>query len=120
MDIEENRSGERIKFQIPEFVCVEFKLRKQPKKGKLYNLKVMDYSKNGLSMVVTPKDFDLLQMVNEGEKLEDMTFCATWTIINVDGTIKHKSKIENGKYKGCFILGIETPDLIESCKPISP
>jgi len=118
MDIEENRKEERIRYQIPEFVYVEFKLGKKPNEQKVYNLRVMDCSKYGLGMVVTQKDFDLLKMVNEGEKLEDMTFCATWTMINVDGTIRHKSKIEDGKYKGCFILGIETPDLIDSCKPM--
>ena len=120
IDLEENRREERIKYKIPEFVYVEFKVGKKPKKGKVYDLKVMDCSRNGLGMVVTQKDFDLLQMVDEGEKLEDMTFCATWTMINVDGTVRHKSKIEEGKYKGCFMLGIETPDIIDSCNPISP
>ena len=120
MDIEENRRQERIEYRMPEFVYVEFKLGKKLKNGKVYNLKVMDFSKNGLGMVVTQKDFDLLEMVDEGEKLEDMTFCAAWTMINVDGTVRHKSKIEDGKYKGCFMLGIETPDIIDSCKSISP
>jgi hypothetical protein len=119
MEIEENRKEERIRYQIPEFVYVEFKLGKKHKEEKVYNLKVMDCSNNGLSMVVTKKDFDLLQKVDEGEKLKDMTFFATWAMINVDGTVRHKSKIEDGKYKGCFMLGIETPDIIDSCKPIS-
>ena len=107
MDIEENRREERIRYKMPEFVYVEFKLGKKPNNGKVYNLKVMDCSKNGLGMVVTQKDFDLLQMVNEGEKLEDMTFCATWTMINVDGTVRHKSKIEDGKYKDCLSLELK-------------
>ena len=120
MDIAENRREERIKYKIPESVYVEFKLGKKPKKGKVYDLKVMDSSRNGLGMVVTQKDFDLLQMVDEGEKLEDMTFCATWAMINVDGTVRHKSKIEDGKYKGCFMLGIESPGIIGRCKPMDP
>ena len=120
MDIKENRREERIKYKIPESVYVEFTLGKKPRKGKVYDLKVMDCSSNGLGMVVTQKDFDLLQMVDEGEKLEDITFCATWTMFNVDGTIRHKSKIEDGKYQGCFILGIETSDIVDSCKSISP
>ena len=120
MDIEENRREERINYGIPEFVYVEFKLGRNPAEGKVYNLKVTNCSKYGLAMIVTQKDFDLLHMVAEGEKLEDMTFCAEWTIINVEGTVRHKSKIEDGEHKGCFILGIETPDIIESCKPISP
>lgn len=120
MDIEEDRREERFAYRIPEFVYVEFKLGKKPKQRKVYDLKVMDYSRNGLGMVVTQKDFDLLQMVDKGDKLEDMTFCATWTMIKVDGTVRHKSKIEDGKYKGCFMLGIESPDIMGSCKPINP
>ncbi len=119
MENEENRREERFKYNLPEFVYVEFKLGKTPKKEKVYDLKVMDYSRNGLGMVVTQKDSELLQMVDEGDELQDITFCASWTMIKVDGTVRHKSKIEDGKYKDCYILGIESPDIIDSCKPIN-
>jgi CheY-like chemotaxis protein len=118
MENEENRREERFKYKLPEFVYVEFKLGKAPKKGKVYDLNVMDYSRNGLGIVVTQKDSELLQMVDEGDKLKDITFCASWTMMKVDGTVRHKSKIEEGKYKDCYILGIESPDIIDSCKPI--
>ncbi len=118
MENEENRREERVKYKMPEFVYVEFKLEKTPKKGKVYGLKVMDYSRKGLGIVVTQKDFELLQMLDEGDKLKHVTFCASWTMIKVDGTVRHKSKIEEGKYKDCYILGIESLDIIDSCNPI--
>jgi CheY-like chemotaxis protein len=118
MENEENRREERFEYELPEFVYVEFQLGKTPIKGKVFDLKVMDYSRNGLGIVVTQKDSELLQMVDEGDKLKNMTFCASWTMIKVDGIVRHKSKIKDGKYKGCVILGIESPDIIESCKPV--
>ena len=68
-------------------------------------------------MLVAQKDFDLLEILNKGDKLQDVTFFATWAMIEVDGKVKHKTRIEEGKYKGCYLLGIESPDIIESCKP---
>ena len=120
MENEQKRREERFKYKLPESVYVEFQLGKTPKKTKVYDLKVMDYSRSGLGIVVTQKDSELIQMLDEGHKIKDITFCAPWTMIKVDGTVRHKSKIEEGKYKDCYILGIESPDIIDSCKPIKP
>ena len=113
MEDEENRRWERFKYKLPESVYVEFQLGKTPKKTKVYDLKVMDYSRSGLGIVVTQKDSELIQMLDEGHKLKDITFCTSWTMSKVDGTVRHKSKIEDGKYKDCYILGIESSDIID-------
>jgi len=118
IDNKEKRRWERFQYKLPESVYVEFQLGKTPNKGKVYDLKVMDYSRNGLGIVVTRKDSELLQMIDEGDKIKSITFCASWTMTKVDGTVRHKSKIEEGKYKDCYILGIESPDIIDSCEPI--
>ncbi len=68
-------------------------------------------------MLITQRDFDLLKIVKEGDILQDMTFFATWTMIKVDGTVRHKSKIEEGEHKGCYVMGIQSQDIIESCRP---
>jgi hypothetical protein len=115
---EKNRRWERFQYKLSESVYIEFKLGEKPKEGKVYDLKVMDYSRNGLGIVVTQKKSELLQLIDEGDKLKDITFCAPWTMIKIDGTVRHKSKIEEGKYKDCYLLGIESPDIIDSCKPI--
>ena len=114
----ENRRWERFQYKLPESVYVEFQVGETPKKGKVYDLKVMDYSRNGLGIVVTQKDSELLQVIDDGNKLKDITFCAPWTMTKINGTVRHKSKIEEGKYKDCYILGIESPDIIDSFKPI--
>ena len=38
------------------------------------------------------------------------------TPIKVQGVVRHKSKIREGKYSGCYILGIESPDITDSYK----
>ena len=118
IQIAEKRREERITYETPEFVSVEFRLGKEIKKDKLYELNVLDYSKHGLGLIITQKDFDLLKLLHKGDKIEDITFFASWTMIRVSGIVRHITKFENGKYKGCFILGIESSDILEHCKPM--
>ena len=74
IEIREKRKGNRVKYEIPDFVYAEFSLRrKDPKEDKSYVLKVMDWSRNGLGMVVTPKDFDLLYQVKVGDTLQSIS-----------------------------------------------
>jgi hypothetical protein len=118
IQIAEKRREERFAYETPEFISVEFRLGESVKRDKLYELNVFDYSHNGLGLLITQKDFDLLKLVHKGDKIEDITFFASWTVIKVSGAVRHITKIEDGKYKGCYILGIESPDIIESCKPM--
>ncbi|MFC1535011.1 hypothetical protein ACFL7M_16795 [Thermodesulfobacteriota bacterium] len=118
IEIAEKRMEERVLYERPEFISVEFRLGKKSKENKLYKFNVFEYSNHGLGIIIPPKDFDLLQKIDVGDKLEDITFYATWTMIRVNGTVKHKTKINEGKYRDSYILGIESPEIIESCKPM--
>ena len=117
MEIKEKRSEKRYNYQIPEFVYAEFRVGKGPEKDKVYDLKVMNLSKYGLTMVITPRDFDLLQILNEGDTLQNMSFFTKSDVIKLDGTVRHITEIKEGKYKGCYYLGIESLDIIENYKP---
>lgn len=118
MVIKKNRKEERFYYKVPEFVFAELRLGKETKKEKVYDLKVLDCSKYGIGLVITKKDFDLLNILKEGDKLHNIFFFASWTMIKVDGIVRHLTKIEEGKYKGCHLLDIESPDIIDSCKPM--
>jgi hypothetical protein len=117
IQIAEKRVEERITYETPEFVSVEFRLGNNGNEDKLYELNVYDYSKHGLGLLITQKNVNLLKQLHKGDRIEDITFFASWTMIKVSGTVRHITKIDEGKYKGCYILGIESPDIIESCKP---
>ena len=118
IEIEEKRREYRYTYYRPEFVTAEFRLEKESEKGgKIYNLNVLDCSRHGLGLIVTKEDFHLLQKLNRGDKIKNITFHAEWAMIKVEGSVRHITKIDEGKYKGCYLLGIESPHIIEKCRP---
>jgi hypothetical protein len=117
MEIKEKRSEERLNYKIPEFVYAEFKAGKGREKEKVYDLKVMNSSRYGLTMVITQKDFDLLKILNEGDTLPKISFFTKSDVIKLDGIVRHITEIKEGKYEGCYYLGIESPDIIKSYEP---
>lgn len=117
VEIKERRKETRYTLDIPEMVSVEFKIEKGPAKGKSYELNVYDCSQHGLGLLITERDFELLNILEKGDEIKEITFYATAAIIKVQGTVRHKSKIREGKYTGSYILGIESPDIIEGWNP---
>lgn len=112
--IQERRTEERVDVGMHELVSVQFRLRNgrnSSKKDKVYNLNVVNYAGHGLGLLITEKEFELLQMINETDKLYNMIFFAKTAMIRGNGTVKHKTKIKEGKYKGCYIMGIESDNI---------
>ena len=54
-------------------------------------MKVNDCSNYGLGMLITQEDFDLLRMLQEGDKLQNIAFFSTWTVNKLDGVVRHKT-----------------------------
>ena len=117
IEIEEKRHDERVTYETPDFVSAEFRLEKGQKGEKLYDLNVMDCSIHGLGLIITRENFDLLKKLKPGYRIKDMFFFATQAMVKIDGLVKHITKINEGKYKGSYKLGIESREIIENCKP---
>lgn len=117
LEIEEKRREERLTHETPEFFSAELRLGKKSKRDTPYQLNVLNRSKHGLGLIITRKDLDLLRIVQKGDNLNDIILFASWAMITVSGTVSHVTKIEDGKHKGCYLLGIHSSDIIESCKP---
>ena len=115
--IKEKRREARTNFEMPEFIAVEFKLGKGSRKEKTYDLNVLNRSVHGLALLITEKDFELVQALNCGDKLQNIMFFAPSAMIRVDGTVRHMTKLEEGQLKGCYILGLESDEITESAKP---
>ena len=115
MEIQDTRKEERSVLTTPDFISVEFKLGKAP--GKDYQVGVIDCSSRGLGLLITRKDMELLQMLKKGDKIKGMTCYAARAMITVDAEVKHITKIEEGNFKGQYIIGIESSEIIESCRP---
>ena len=85
-------------------------------------LHLMNHSRHGLGLLITEKDFELLRILKPGDKIPEMTIFAASILTKLDVTVKHKTKIEDGKYLGSYILGLESNitmeewlDLFNSC-----
>lgn len=109
----DTRREERFTPDIPEFVYVEFDLGKGPDRKGRHRLNVINYSSHGLGLLVTEKNFGLLQLLEVGDKIKDVTFFAKWAIIKVDATVRHKTRIKEGKHKGQYIIGVESSELLD-------
>jgi len=117
VEIIEKRYEERVSYEISDFVSAEFKLEKGSKEEKVYELNAIDCSSHGLGLIISERDFDLLQRLKIGDRIKDMMFFAPRSMVKVKGIVRHITKIEVGEYKGSYQLGIESADIINTCKP---
>lgn len=95
IELTDKRREKRYVYDMPEMVSVEFRLDKGP--DKVYSLNVYDSSAYGLGILVTERDFDLLEILNPGDEIKDITFYATSAMIKVDGIVRHKTLIKEGE-----------------------
>ena len=109
----ERRREKRHLYDMPNFVSVEFSIMG---KDKVYNLEVMDCSMHGLGILITKKDFDLVRLVKPGDRIRDIVLYSETARIKVDGVVRHLTKMSTGKYKDSYVMGIESPEVIESCR----
>jgi hypothetical protein len=114
LEIQEKRKDKRTRYEEPEMVSVEFRLPIGGEKDRKFTLNVFDHSKGGFGLLVRQKDFDLLKVLQRGDKLQNMTFYSQSLMMRMDATVRHKTKIEEGKYRGCYILGIQLPERVKN------
>jgi hypothetical protein len=109
----ERRREERHVYETLDFVSVDFELRGKDKKTKVYSLSVLDSSLHGLGILITEKDFDLVKILKPGDELRDISLYTESSVIKVNGVIRHITKIESGKYQGTYLMGMESPEMIQ-------
>ncbi len=112
----ENRRERRYVPAIPDFVYVEFELQPPGGEPKSYRLDVLNCSEHGIGLLVRKQDFSLLEAVGPGTTLENAVFYATWTLIRAEATVRHLTRIKEGRHKGCYVMGVESKEIIESSK----
>jgi hypothetical protein len=118
IELPERRRRHRNSDEIPEFISVVLKSTKGSEKEKKYELAVLDYSTQGVGLLVSEKDSELFEAVKEGDRLEDITLFAPQTVLKVDGTVRHKSKKPGEETEGCYVLGIQFDEtLIDFSSP---
>jgi hypothetical protein len=109
----ERRREKRRIYEMPDFVSVEFSIMG---KDKVYDLGVMDCSMHGLGVLITKKDFELVRLVKPGDRIRDIVLYSENARIKVDGVVRHLTKMSTGKYRDSYVMGLESPEVIENCK----
>jgi hypothetical protein len=109
----EGRRERRPIYEMPDFVSVEFSILGR---DKVYDLGVTDCSMHGLNILISQKDFDLVRLVKAGDRIEDMVLYSENAIIKVDGVVRNLTKMSTGKHKDSYMMKIESPEVIESCR----
>jgi hypothetical protein len=107
LEIQEKRRDKRTRYEEPKMVTVEFRLPTGRGKDRKYTLNVFDRSKQGFGLLVQKEDFGLLKILNRGDTLQNMTFYSESLMLKMDAVVRHKTRIEEGRHKNCYILGIE-------------
>jgi hypothetical protein len=111
IEITERRREARHTHETPDFVSVEFMVKGG---SRVYSLSVKDFSPHGLGVLIGEKDFDLLALVKPGDRIEDITIYSETSIIKVDVIVRHVTQIKTGEYQGSYVLGVESPEIIEN------
>jgi len=109
----ERRSEDRYVFERPDLISAEFTVGLSPSRSKTYSLEVHDYSRHGIGLIITENDFELVNMLKIGDHLYPISLYAEDAIItNVSGIVRHITRMEGGPYKGYYVLGIQSEDVI--------
>ncbi|MBW1997383.1 MAG: hypothetical protein JRJ29_05375 [Deltaproteobacteria bacterium] len=109
----ERRSEDRYVFEKPDLLSAEFVVDLSPSRSKSYSLKVHDYSKHGIGLIISENDFELVNLLKTGDHLYPISLYAADAIItNVSGIVRHITRMEGGPHKGYYILGIQSEDVI--------
>ena len=109
----DRRTYERDGGKIPAFLYGILALRKGTENAETYELEIINRSAYGVGMLVTKKDFGLLEIVNEGDELRDLELYAPTAVVKVTGSVRHKTKLEEPKYEGAYVLGIKLDETLE-------
>ena len=111
--MKDRRGYDRNTEKIPDFLEAVLTLPKGAEETISYKLMVINRSANGVGILVTSKDFELLEMVNEGDHLQDLELCAPRAIVKVTGTVRHVTKMEGPKHEGSYVIGVKLDEALE-------
>ena len=111
--LEEERNEERIIPEFPEFISAIFNIAKRDGTDQFYDLYVINYSSEGLGLLITEKDFDILPTLDTADIIPGITLFAAEALTVLDGTVRHITRVKEGKYQGNYILGLRSNTKIE-------
>jgi exoribonuclease II len=112
IEIRERRRRDRRGESIPDFMYVVVNLKDDSQKEKTFKLEVLDRSEFGVGILVRNEDAEILERIEVGDKLRDITLYGSYTIMKVQGTVMHKTKrdVDGDEF---HVVGIEFEETLE-------
>jgi len=110
IQVEDRRREKRIKNGLTKLLSVEFTVEGD---DKLYELKVIDIGSSGIGFIVEQDNFDLFEKISVGDQIRDLRFFLPKATLTVDAQVKHVTRITGGKFRGSYLVGIESGFLME-------
>lgn len=117
IDIREKRRRDRRGDEIPDFVSVVVKVKDESRKDRTYELEIFDCTAYGLGILVRDKDIDILDRIEVGDKLRDITLYGAYTIVKVKGTARHKTK-RSVDGENFHVVGVEFDEPLKDFKAV--
>lgn len=106
--LEDRRKEERVPPEGPDFISAIFRWEKGSCRTQTFELDILNYSTRGLALLLNEKDDRLFTSLESGDRISEMMLFAESALTVVSGKVRHKTCIEDGTYRGCFVIGIET------------
>lgn len=117
LDASDKRQNGRYFCKASEYVHINVAIKGEGGKTLIFDLKVNDCSRGGIGILVTYNKRKFRNNLEVGDVLQDVAFFSPWAVMNLNGTIAHKTKIEKSNYDDCHIIGLKSTDPIENYWP---
>ena len=110
IQIEDRRKERRVENNFRRFLSAELILEGE---RVTRQLQVINLGSHGIGLIVGRKNLDLLDKVNVGDVIKNLTFFLAVATLTIDGEVIHKTPIDHGRLKGSYILGIKSDFLVD-------
>jgi len=121
IELEEKREVDRITFDLPKSASAIFRVANDGNDSEqLHEMGIINCSGQGLGLLVKEEDFDLLQILKPGDRISGIRLLSGSSVTRLDSTVRHKTEIEDGEYRGDYILGLESDVAVDCDHPGAP
>lgn len=108
LEVEEKRKEERLYPDFPDFLSAVLTHTDKNRKTRTYDLRVLNYSRHGLGLLVEEEAHPLLGELKQGDFIPDITLFGEALIVRLSAFVRHKSEISEGPFAGSYVVGLES------------
>jgi hypothetical protein len=108
LEVEEKRKEERLYPDSPDFLSALFTHTDNNQETRTYDLRVLNYSKHGLGLLVKKEASSLLGQLEPGVLIPEILLFGEALMIKLSAVVRHKSEISEGPYAGSYVVGMES------------